>query len=98
MTEEQRQRISEIPEFLRGEMYDVVTVLYFSTRLNDMFIRSILDPLMFLFQELQNNTQFKINFNPTEEQKPMLRRFMEMAQGRLLDGLPYHPLHKYLPP
>lgn len=97
MTDQQIEQIQNLDGFLCGESYPSVTILYFTKKQNDMFIRTLLDPLMFLFQDLQNNKQFKINFNPTPEQMPAVRAFLELAQGRTSPGLTYTPIHKRLP-
>jgi len=97
MTEEQKARVSSITSFIGGEVYNSVAVLYFTNCIDDLHIRSIFHPLVFIVQGDEKNTVFRTNLNPTPEQIPQIRRFIDMAQGRIPYGIEYTPLQKRLP-
>lgn len=98
MNATQEQNLLSIPACLYGEHYPVVSVFYFNALVDDLYIRSIIDPLLFIFQRNAANTVFKFNINPTPEQIPALKKFVEIAQGKIpLAHLPFTPVTKALP-
>jgi hypothetical protein len=86
LTDLQKEAVGNLQSFVSGAEYDQFTLLLFSENCH-MAVRHAIHPTPFIFQ--QRPEQFQINFNPTSEQMPGVRRFLDLV--RAMAALPRLP-------
>ena len=80
LTDEQRDRLAAVKGFFGGEQKENWAIAYFNCGLDGVYLKTILDPNVFVLQKTKDAKMLEINFNPTEAQMVKLRAFLDRVR------------------
>ena len=84
LTDAQREGLAKVKGFDHIEQNDNWAIAYFTCGVDGVFLKSILDPNVFVLQKTQKADMLEINFNPTTEQMVKLRAFLDRVRALAL--------------